>query len=143
MRRMSQISWCSTNCSWGSSYRCKSPPPRNSNVSTSRWKPRCMWRIFPALTSISPCGDTRDSTRDTPKGTGHMKRSTHRILTKPVGSLHRPRSLEEMMVAHQRGETPVDAQVLAVEIRAAVANVVAMQVACGMDYVSDGEMAKL
>jgi 5-methyltetrahydropteroyltriglutamate--homocysteine methyltransferase len=71
-----------------------------------------------------------------------MKRSTDRMLTKPVGSLHRPTSLEEMMTAREQGEL-VDAAALASEIQRAVKAVVAMQVDCGMDYVSDGEMSKL
>ena len=33
-----------------------------------------------------------------------MKRSVDRILTKPVGSLHRPEHLTAMMMAKQRGE---------------------------------------
>jgi 5-methyltetrahydropteroyltriglutamate--homocysteine methyltransferase len=71
-----------------------------------------------------------------------MKRSIDRILTKPVGSLHRPKSLEGMMTAREQGE-PVDAAALASEIQRAVEAIVATQVHCGMDYVSDGEMSKI
>jgi 5-methyltetrahydropteroyltriglutamate--homocysteine methyltransferase len=71
-----------------------------------------------------------------------MERSTHRILTKPVGSMHRPQSLEEMMMARGRGGL-VDAQELASEIQRAVNDIVTVQVNCGMDYVSDGEMSKI
>ena len=46
------------------------------------------------------------------------------------------------MTARERGE-PVDAATLASEIQQAVAAVVGMQVSCGMDYVSDGEMSKI
>src|SRR5215467_5379245 len=65
-----------------------------------------------------------------------------RILTKPVGSLHRPPALGALMAAREQAE-PVDAAALVSEIRHAVTEVVAMQVNCGMDYVSDGEMSKL
>ncbi|HJT56008.1 MAG TPA: cobalamin-independent methionine synthase II family protein [Ktedonobacteraceae bacterium] len=71
-----------------------------------------------------------------------MKRSIDRILTKPVGSLHRPKSLEAMMTDREQGEL-VDAATLVSEIQRAVEAVVAMQVQCGMDYVSDGEMSKI
>ncbi|HET8843344.1 MAG TPA: hypothetical protein VFN35_17910, partial [Ktedonobacteraceae bacterium] len=71
-----------------------------------------------------------------------MKRSIDRILTKPVGSFHRPPTLENMMMAERKGE-PVDPQELATEIQKAAADIVAMQIACGMDYVSDGEVAKI
>lgn len=40
-----------------------------------------------------------------------MKRSIDRLLTKPVGSLHRPQSLEAMMTAREQGEL-VDAAAL-------------------------------
>ncbi len=70
-----------------------------------------------------------------------MKRSVDRILTKPVGSLHRPEHLTALMMTKQRGEQ-VDALALQVEVQQAVAAVVAMQVTHRMDYVSDGDMSK-
>jgi 5-methyltetrahydropteroyltriglutamate--homocysteine methyltransferase len=71
-----------------------------------------------------------------------MKRSTDRILTKPVGSLHRPAHLTELLWAKERGEQ-VDPAVLFAEIQSAVASAVSMQAGCRMDYLSDGEMGKL
>lgn len=80
----------------------------------------------------------RISIRDTEK----MEHYPDRILTKPVGSLHRPSALEALMIARERGEL-ADAAALVREIRQAVAAIVALQVTCGMDYVSDGEMSKI
>jgi len=70
-----------------------------------------------------------------------MKRSSERILTTHVGSLPRPPDLVRTMFAKQEG-VPVDPVALELRTRAAVAEVVARQVAAGVDVVSDGEMAK-
>ena len=70
-----------------------------------------------------------------------MKRSTERILTTHVGSLPRPDDLIRTMFAKQEG-VPVDATALEIRTRAAVAEVVAKQLAAGVDVVSDGEMSK-
>jgi 5-methyltetrahydropteroyltriglutamate--homocysteine methyltransferase len=70
-----------------------------------------------------------------------MKRSTERILTTHVGSLPRPDDLIRTMFAKQEG-VPVDSAALEARTRAAVAEVVAKQVAAGVDVVSDGEMSK-
>jgi 5-methyltetrahydropteroyltriglutamate--homocysteine methyltransferase len=64
-----------------------------------------------------------------------------RILTTHVGSLPRPPALLEMMQKKAAGEA-VDTGGLAAAIREAVAEVVARQVAAGIDLVSDGEFSK-
>lgn len=70
-----------------------------------------------------------------------MIRSTDRILTTHVGSLPRPDDLIRMMFAKEEG-IPVDSDALAVRIAEAVSEIVANQVAAGIDIVNDGEMSK-
>jgi 5-methyltetrahydropteroyltriglutamate--homocysteine methyltransferase len=70
-----------------------------------------------------------------------MKRSVDRILTTHVGSLPRPTELMELMRAVGRGE-PYDARRRTQLVQAAVNDVVARQVAVGIDIVNDGEMGK-
>ncbi len=70
-----------------------------------------------------------------------MRRSTERFLTTHVGSLPRPPDLIRTMFAKQEG-VPIDPVALEARTRAAVAEVVAKQVAAGVDVVSDGEMSK-
>ena len=70
-----------------------------------------------------------------------MKRSVDRFLTTHTGSLPRPPDLVEMMFAKEQG-VPVQAGALAARIRSAVADVVAKQLAAGVDIVNDGEMSK-
>jgi 5-methyltetrahydropteroyltriglutamate--homocysteine methyltransferase len=70
-----------------------------------------------------------------------MKRSTERILTTHVGSLPRPDDLIRTMFAKQEG-VPVDPVALEDRTRRAVAEVVALQLAAGVDVISDGEMSK-
>jgi 5-methyltetrahydropteroyltriglutamate--homocysteine methyltransferase len=64
-----------------------------------------------------------------------------RILTTHVGSLPRPDDLIKTMFAKQEG-VPVDPVALEERTRRAVAEVVAKQIECGVDVVSDGEMGK-
>jgi 5-methyltetrahydropteroyltriglutamate--homocysteine methyltransferase len=71
-----------------------------------------------------------------------MKRSTDRILTTHVGSLPRPRALAELLVKKDQGQ-PYDHAELDREVRQAVADIVARQVATGIDVVSDGETSKI
>ncbi len=71
-----------------------------------------------------------------------MELSHDRILTTHVGSLPRPESLRQMLVAREAGET-VDHAAIEAEIAAAVDATVARQVALGIDAVSDGEMGKI
>jgi 5-methyltetrahydropteroyltriglutamate--homocysteine methyltransferase len=70
-----------------------------------------------------------------------MKTSTERILTTHVGSLPRPDSLVEMLLARDRRD-PFDAAALTNAVKAAVEDVVARQVRTGVDVVSDGEAGK-
>jgi 5-methyltetrahydropteroyltriglutamate--homocysteine methyltransferase len=70
-----------------------------------------------------------------------MKRSTERFLTTHTGSLPRPDDLVRTMYAKEEG-VPVERGALAARIGAAVAEVVARQVAAGVDLVNDGEMSK-
>ena len=64
------------------------------------------------------------------------------IRTTHVGSLPRSAAVTEVVFAAERGE-PVDAAVFEATIAAAVDEVVARQVAAGVDIVSDGEMSKI
>lgn len=65
-----------------------------------------------------------------------------RILTTHVGSLPRSSDVTDLVFAQERGEAIDPAQFDAV-IGAAVDDVVARQVAAGIDFVSDGEMSKI
>ena len=69
-----------------------------------------------------------------------MKTSHDRILTTHVGSLPRSAAVTETVFAEERGESPDNARAI---IREAVTEVVARQVATGVDIVSDGEMSKI
>ena len=71
-----------------------------------------------------------------------MKLSTDRILTTHVGSLPRPEDLVELMLANERRKTE-DRATLEARIHGAVRDVVAQQVALGIDVVSDGELGKI
>ncbi|MHA1536121.1 MAG: cobalamin-independent methionine synthase II family protein [Alphaproteobacteria bacterium] len=71
-----------------------------------------------------------------------MNASTDRILTTHAGSLPRPDDLIAPMIAKDRGE-PYDEAALAARVPEAVAEIVAKQVACGVDIVSDGELSKI
>jgi len=70
-----------------------------------------------------------------------VKLSADRILTTHVGSLPRPRSMLDLIAAREAGQARDEA---AFEARSAeaVRAVVAQQVACGIDVVSDGEQSK-
>lgn len=67
---------------------------------------------------------------------------TSRILTTHVGSLPRSAAVTDLVFAQERGEVVDEAAFNAV-IGAAVDEVVARQVAAGIDLVSDGEMSKI
>ncbi len=69
-----------------------------------------------------------------------MQTSQHRILTSHVGSLPRSEAVTNVVFAQERGEHPAGAEEV---IAAAVSDVVARQVATGIDIVSDGEMSKI
>jgi 5-methyltetrahydropteroyltriglutamate--homocysteine methyltransferase len=85
----------------------------------------------------------RDVTRDAPwhREGGTLKLSTDRILTTHVGSLPRPRAMLDLIAAREAG-TPVDEAVFDAQSADAVTAIVAQQVACGIDVVSDGEQSK-
>ena len=70
-----------------------------------------------------------------------MKLSTDRVLTTHVGSLPRPKPLVDLILAKERGEK-VEPGTFEMQSAKAVEDVVAKQVACGIDVVSDGEMSK-
>ncbi|MGA7485338.1 MAG: cobalamin-independent methionine synthase II family protein [Xanthobacteraceae bacterium] len=70
-----------------------------------------------------------------------MKRSTERILTTHTGSLPRPPEVVELLLAEQK-EPGGRAAELAQAVRAAVAEAVRKQVACGLDIVNDGEQGR-
>jgi 5-methyltetrahydropteroyltriglutamate--homocysteine methyltransferase len=71
-----------------------------------------------------------------------MKTSVDRILTTHVGSLPRSRAVTDGVFAKERG-TLVDEAALERTIADAVQEVVARQLAAGIDVVSDGEMSKI
>ncbi len=71
-----------------------------------------------------------------------MLLSTERILTTHVGSLPRGPSVIELLYKKEHGE-PYDATALHEAVAAAVDDVVAKQVAAGIDVVSDGETSKV
>ena len=70
-----------------------------------------------------------------------MKNSSDRILTTHVGSLPRPPALIEAIVAQDRG-VAIDRDAYEATLKAAVVEVVAKQVALGVDIVDDGEFSK-
>lgn len=71
-----------------------------------------------------------------------MKTSSDRILTTHVGSLPRSEAVTQGVFAIEAGD-PIDLDAHRSEIARAVNDVVARQVAAGIDVVSDGEMSKL
>lgn len=71
-----------------------------------------------------------------------MKTSTDRILTTHVGSLPRSKAVTDFVFAKERGEA-VNEEAFHSTIKDAVDKVVAIQVASGVDVVSDGEMSKI
>jgi 5-methyltetrahydropteroyltriglutamate--homocysteine methyltransferase len=70
-----------------------------------------------------------------------LDESNRRIVTTHTGSLPRPDSLSNLLFAKMNGQS-VDAAALGRETRAAVAAIVARQMDCGIDIVSDGEQSK-
>src|ERR1700757_2766023 len=70
-----------------------------------------------------------------------MKRSTARILTTHTGSLPRPPQVVELML-HEQKNPGAKAAELKAAVGRAVADVVAKQVACGLDVINDGEQGR-
>lgn len=71
-----------------------------------------------------------------------MKTSTDRILTTHVGSMPRLQYVVDQLFAQDRGDD-YDPQAFDAAMTRAVREVVAKQVAAGVDIVSDGEMSKI
>jgi 5-methyltetrahydropteroyltriglutamate--homocysteine methyltransferase len=71
-----------------------------------------------------------------------MKLSTDRILTTHVGSLPRPQSLVDLLVKKDQNQ-PYDHADFDRKVTQAVNEIVAHQVAVGIDVVSDGEASKI
>src|SRR4051812_2213957 len=69
-----------------------------------------------------------------------MKRSTKRILTTHVGSLIRPKPLQDLLRARQNGQ--IDERAYAECLKDSVAGVVRRQAEAGIDIVDDGEYGK-
>jgi 5-methyltetrahydropteroyltriglutamate--homocysteine methyltransferase len=72
-----------------------------------------------------------------------MKRSSGRILTTHVGSLPRPQDLAGMIFGGAQTGTPEQRAVFDARVASAVKEVVAKQIAAGVDIVSDGEQGKI
>jgi 5-methyltetrahydropteroyltriglutamate--homocysteine methyltransferase len=70
-----------------------------------------------------------------------MKTSTDRILTTHTGSLPRPKPLVDLILEREKSGA-VDARAFEAETANAVDDVVARQIAAGIDVISDGEMSK-
>jgi 5-methyltetrahydropteroyltriglutamate--homocysteine methyltransferase len=70
-----------------------------------------------------------------------MKTSKDRILTTHTGSLPRPKRLIDLVLEREQGRG-VDAAAFEADTAKAVEEVVAQQIAAGIDVVSDGEMSK-
>jgi 5-methyltetrahydropteroyltriglutamate--homocysteine methyltransferase len=70
-----------------------------------------------------------------------MKTSKDRFLTTHTGSLPRPKPLIDLVMERERGAA-IDAAAFEAETARAVGDVVAQQLAAGIDVVSDGEMSK-
>jgi 5-methyltetrahydropteroyltriglutamate--homocysteine methyltransferase len=70
-----------------------------------------------------------------------MKTGKDRILTTHTGSLPRPKPLIDLVMSRERGEV-IDAAAFAAETARAIDDIVAQQLAAGIDVVSDGEMSK-
>ena len=70
-----------------------------------------------------------------------MKTSKDRILTTHTGSLPRPKPLLDLILAREQ-DRAIDAAAFEAETAKAVDEVVAQQVAAGVDVVNDGEMGK-
>jgi 5-methyltetrahydropteroyltriglutamate--homocysteine methyltransferase len=70
-----------------------------------------------------------------------MKRSTDRILTTHVGSLIRPKALQDFLRLRQSNK-PYDRSAYDACLTQSVADIVKQQAGAGVDVVSDGEFGK-
>jgi 5-methyltetrahydropteroyltriglutamate--homocysteine methyltransferase len=71
-----------------------------------------------------------------------MKTSADRILTTHAGSLPRPQPLIDLILRREQENAAVDPLAFEAETAKAVSDVVARQIAAGIDVISDGEMSK-
>jgi 5-methyltetrahydropteroyltriglutamate--homocysteine methyltransferase len=71
-----------------------------------------------------------------------MQTSSDRILTTHCGSLPRPPHLSDLLLRQEAGEA-IDQAALRSECATAVADVVAAQIAAGIDIISDGEQPRV
>src|SRR6516162_11161652 len=97
-------------------------------------------RLRPAI----PCTIWRRVKPSEPQeeGTHEMKLSTDRILTIHVGSLPRPPDLLALLEARETGRE-FDPGAFETRLAGAVREIVAKQVAAGIDSVCDGELGKI
>jgi 5-methyltetrahydropteroyltriglutamate--homocysteine methyltransferase len=70
-----------------------------------------------------------------------LQQNTDRIRTTHIGSLPRPHHVLDLMKARLSGQ-PYDQKAYDAAISAAVADSVRKQVACGIDFITDGELSK-
>ncbi len=70
-----------------------------------------------------------------------MQRSTTRILTTHTGSLPRPPRLVDLLLAESK-KPGANRAALDAAVNEAVADVVAKQIACGLDIINDGEQGR-
>jgi 5-methyltetrahydropteroyltriglutamate--homocysteine methyltransferase len=92
--------------------------------------------------AIATIGGAWNDPASTTRGTPEMKLSTDRILTTHVGSLPRPPDLLAFLEARETGRG-FDEAAFATRLAQAVQEVVASQVAAGIDSVCDGELGKI
>ncbi len=71
-----------------------------------------------------------------------MQSSSERILTTHCGSLPRPPQLSDLLLRQEAGEA-IDQTLLERECADAVAQVIAAQIAAGVDIISDGEQPRV
>jgi len=70
-----------------------------------------------------------------------MQRSAARILTTHTGSLPRPANVVELLLEEQK-HAGAKTAALSAAVRQAVTDVVAKQIACGLDVINDGEQGR-
>src|SRR5260221_14242438 len=109
-----------------------------------------MWMVRPLVTlsPLSPSGDRAHPETPFKPVAGLFRKdrlvqlSRDRILTTHVGSLPRPPGLLALLEAAERGDA-VDEAAFEKRVAEAVREVVARQVAAGIDSVCDGEQSKM
>src|SRR5262249_5937350 len=102
---------------------------------------RSIWRSSraPIVIGYKPC---RAPARAQPGSSiVASQQNTDRIRTTHIGSLPRPHDLLDILKAKLNGQ-PYDAQAYEAKLTQAVGDCVRRQVACGIDFVTDGEFSK-